>query len=64
MVLHLYETGEAMYVKPELVEAVLPATQNDDSNIVIVAGREYKVKEKDTGYIIFTEMHMKTNAYV
>ena len=64
MVLHLYPSGEPLFVNPEMVDAVLPALPDEDANTIIIRGREYKIKENNTGLIIFTGMKQKSDSFV
>ena len=64
MVLHLYPSGEPLFVKPEIVDAVLPALPDEDANTIIIRGREYKITENNTGIIIFTDMKQKSDSFV
>ena len=64
MVLHLHPSGEPLFVKPEMVDAVLPAMTDEETVTIIVRGREYKIQENNTGIIIFTDMKQKSNSFV
>ena len=59
MILRIYQTNAEMYVKPEMVDAVIPEFASDGEtvlyNTVIIAGEKYKV-EGNTSLIIRSKM--------